>query len=328
MSFSVLNNAQNRKYSYFFLPPSASSSSYNPPMRQLFLLVPLLLLLGCSGKTEVVTHYQNGMIQSKGYLDADGKKTGDWREWDINGNIKLEAKWEGGKLLDANGIVTYWHSNGQKHREGAVENGLREGEWTEWFEDGRIRITNRHRKGRKHGLETQWYIPPGSKGIHKEVVPYQDGIINGRVYAYFENGFTHSWSDWVNNEMDGDSQEYALIDGVYFLREEGAYVESNKDGRWTTWWSKGNKWKEETYKIFRAPNSRVKVGKLHGIYTIWYITSGGGQKSEEGEYVFLPPEKSYRYRSTTSKKHGVWHAWRPNGERKPAITYEYGNVIE
>ena len=85
MSFSVLNNAQNRKYSYFFLPHSASSSSYNPPMRQLFLLVPLLLLLGCSGKTEVVTHYSDGMIKTKGYFDSEESKTGVWTNWDENG---------------------------------------------------------------------------------------------------------------------------------------------------------------------------------------------------------------------------------------------------
>ena len=34
-------------------------------MRQLFLLAPLLLLLGCSGKTEVVTNHPNGIIETK-----------------------------------------------------------------------------------------------------------------------------------------------------------------------------------------------------------------------------------------------------------------------
>jgi antitoxin component YwqK of YwqJK toxin-antitoxin module len=102
-------------------------------MRQFFLLVPLLLLLGCSGETKVVTHHSNGMIESKGYLDSDGFKTGFWTTWISSGNKLSEARYKNGVR---EGLETRWWKSGKKYSELVWKNGNKEGLETRWSENG------------------------------------------------------------------------------------------------------------------------------------------------------------------------------------------------
>ena len=102
-------------------------------MRQPFLLVPLLLLLGCSGKTEVVGHHPNGLIERKGYFDDEGFRTGKWTIWNDKGGKSEEGPYKNGKR---EGVWTRWHENDWKWAEGPYKNGNRKGVWTYWGSNG------------------------------------------------------------------------------------------------------------------------------------------------------------------------------------------------
>jgi antitoxin component YwqK of YwqJK toxin-antitoxin module len=102
-------------------------------MRQLFLLSSLLLLLlGCSGETEVVSNHPNGMIAAKGYLNSDGLKNGVWTTWSSSGQKLVEAGYKNGVR---EGLTTEWYEGGQKFKEVTFKNGKKELE-TRWNRNG------------------------------------------------------------------------------------------------------------------------------------------------------------------------------------------------
>ncbi len=79
-----------------------------------------LLVIGCSGETEVVTHHPNGMIERKGYFDAEGFRTGKWTTWDIEGRKLDTTTYKNGKR---DGVQTKWYENGYKELERTYKNG-------------------------------------------------------------------------------------------------------------------------------------------------------------------------------------------------------------
>jgi antitoxin component YwqK of YwqJK toxin-antitoxin module len=55
------------------------------------------------------------------------------RTWFAGGGPKTEQTYVAGVL---EGAVKTWHPNGLAASQGTMKNGLREGEWSQWGEDG------------------------------------------------------------------------------------------------------------------------------------------------------------------------------------------------
>ena len=118
-----------------------------------FLLLALSLVISCSGKTEVVGHHPNGLIERKGYLDDEGFRTGKWTIWNDDGGKNEEGPYENGKR---EGIWTRWYENGAKYEEGPYKNGKREGVWTRWHENGWKWAEGPYKNGNRKGVWTYW----------------------------------------------------------------------------------------------------------------------------------------------------------------------------
>jgi len=85
---------------------------------------------------------------------------------------------------------TFW-PNGNKKIEGYLDKrGYREGQWLEWYEDGKEKSEENYKHGKKDGRFAEWYR---NGQIHKEII-YQSApgsvsdITNGRYSEYYENG--------------------------------------------------------------------------------------------------------------------------------------------
>ena len=106
-------------------------------MRNLFLLLPLLMIVGCSKP-----------ISEETLIDKDGLYT----EWYENGNKKLEYTYNDGKM---DGLRTFWYEDGQKRWLSSYKDGERDGLWTEWYQNGKKK-TNITWKGWKMISEKNW----------------------------------------------------------------------------------------------------------------------------------------------------------------------------
>ena len=71
--------------------------------KTLFILLPLLLIVGCSKP-----------INDETLIDKDGEFDGKWTWWYENGQKKEESTYKDGEI---DGKWTHWYENGQKKEE-------------------------------------------------------------------------------------------------------------------------------------------------------------------------------------------------------------------
>jgi len=152
------------------------------------------------------------------------------------------------------GNVFNFYENGIEELNGRYRNGIKNGKWTWWNEDGGTDST-------------------GS---------YKNGLMNGKWTYYHENGQIHGQGRF----MDGDGGNPSESSGIpsngrhgrwTFWHENGqkseekTYKKGKQNGLATYWYSNGQKEYEGTY----------KDGKLDGLMTEWYEN---GQKQTEETY--------------------------------------------
>ena len=125
--------------------------------RLLLILLPLLLIIGCSEHQKeydynnLLFNKVNNTFSTKftdlpvsgnifkifkdkktslGFLQ-NGKKEGLWTDWYKNGQKRYEGNYKGGKLID----LIEWYKNGQKKVEGTWKDGRREGVYTTYYKN-------------------------------------------------------------------------------------------------------------------------------------------------------------------------------------------------
>ena len=141
---------------------------------------------------------KNNLVQygDKWFKENDDKPyTG--RVFDLyksNGSKKLEGQYKDGLM---NGKWIRWYENGNKSDEGSYFNGDgtdkgktgiprngRDGKWTIWYQNGQKMIEMTYKDGERDGLWTRWY----ENGQKKSEIHYKDGEQQGLHTSWYENG--------------------------------------------------------------------------------------------------------------------------------------------
>ena len=91
--------------------------------RLLLIILPLLLIVGCSG-------FQFNHVPIEGTF-KDSIKKGVYTFRYENGQKQNEGTFKYGK---EDGLHTWWYRNGQKEKEGNFKDGEKDGNWIEWKE--------------------------------------------------------------------------------------------------------------------------------------------------------------------------------------------------
>ena len=129
--------------------------------RLLLIILPLLLIVGCSG-----LYFNHVSIEG---TFKDGKEDGLYTWWYRNGQKKFERTFKDGK---EDGLWTRWYKTGQKNSERIYKNGKSEGLHTSWYENGQKMYELTYKDGTKDGLITEWY----ENGHKKSELTYKDGV--------------------------------------------------------------------------------------------------------------------------------------------------------
>lgn len=74
-------------------------------------------------------------------------------------------------------IEKLYYPNGQVERERALDNGLPNGLWKEWFKNGQVRLIKTYKRGDIHGKQEGWY-PTGEKYFTAE---FENGVLLSRT---------------------------------------------------------------------------------------------------------------------------------------------------
>ncbi|HRY31527.1 MAG TPA: hypothetical protein P5531_01005 [Bacteroidales bacterium] len=243
-----------------------------------------------SGKVKIRAQYKNQV--------PDGL----WREFTEDG--KLEKS-----LLYRRGIIV---------GEGITDDaGLRQGPWTEFYDDGRKKAEGRYKDGKRIGY---WKFYYWNGNLEEEGNFDQRGRADGDWKWYHETGTVLREMAFTNGREDGLMTEYSedgkviargeYLDGleqgkwIYDYgdhREEGTYLNGQRDGEWQYYYENGNRGFEGKF-VEDLPDGRH----------VYYWESG--LKKDEGVYVM-------------GEREGDWIKYNPDGTPFLIVTYRKGREI-
>lgn len=169
-----------------------------------------------------VLSYQNGLLNGQAdyyYPDGkpkyhgmftDGKKTGVWKQWDIDGKYGIGSFKE--DIPD--GKWTFYYADGSLKSEGKFHNGQKNGIWTEYRENGDVAEGN-----------------------------YINGLADGTWVCRYKNNKPCFYGSYKLGKMNGFWKEWNLLGQL----SQGNYIDDVKDGLWSFFDTQGNKTTEGTY---------------------------------------------------------------------------------
>lgn len=261
-------NSRNREIS--FLDAVCNKTTFNYVRFSLFVV--LLMLLGSfswANESVVVSSEEIG-----------------WRKSD--GNLIYFRNSE--ELFS--GTVQVLRPDGSIQKKYRVLNGLRDGAWVEWWENGQKLVEANWKEGKKFGSTTWWY----DTGRKWKEIHFDE---NGKYLAseFYDNGPKLKDTPWKDGKMHGKGRTY--YENAKVLREV-TYIDGKKDGPVIWWHENGMKWKEYTY----------AKGRMNGLYVLW---RENGQKWKE-------------YGVLNDKMEGRHTTWQSNGNKLKEVFYENGNL--
>ena len=125
------------------------------------------------------------------------------------------------KPYSGNNLCIYL-SNGQYYNQGKIKNGLRDGKWTYWHENGQL----------------------------SQERNYKDGNLVGQTnYYYYENAQIRREENWKYPETVGKKDgkwTWWYLNGQ--IQQKGNYKDGDQDGKWTYWHENGQLSQERNYK--------------------------------------------------------------------------------
>ncbi len=247
-------------------------------------------------------YYPNGKVKVVGTYNKDGLPEGVRREYNEEGKVEKAFIFRKGRII-GEGVFT--------------DAGEKEGNWKEFFPDGKLKATGPYIKDRKEGLWKFYY----KSGQLEQVGAYLDGMPDSSWRWFFSNGNLLREEFFFEGKSDGLMTEYDLEgdvvtqgdyiegkrEGKWFYqagdnRDEGEYIEGLRNGLWTSYFAEGTVNYEGKY-IDDLPNGKHS----------WYWDNGKIKK--EGKYVM-------------GRKNGEWRKYDSNGFPLIAISYVNGKEVK
>lgn len=226
-----------------------------------------------SGGGYVVGNYENGVEYGefceyhwnslkRRYYYEDGKKNGDYFEYDMKGNVICKGKFINGKRV---GVWEDYYSNGQIRRRYNFESNYQDNLIVieRYYEDGALEFEN--------GID---YYPNGN---------IKSQLINGELHKYFESGIL----EYKQENRNSKNVKNRLSKELFYyennrLKEEKIYEDTNQyEFKYLNinYFENGviESRGEIIYNRHLSPNPNTKVGK-------WLFYYPNAKIKEEADY--------------------------------------------
>jgi antitoxin component YwqK of YwqJK toxin-antitoxin module len=191
------------------------------------------------------------------------------------------------KRVRKNGVFKRYFDNGKQLSEESYNDGMLEGKWTYWYENGQVKLKGNFKpyevlpnderwerssryvfpaRDSKHGKWTEWY-ENGQKELEQN---YECGRFIGKWTSWYKNGNKKS----VRNYKDGGGlpgSGNSILDGQCTGWHENGQKKSERhfntnrmEGKWTEWDENGHTIREEYYKMGELINWKItKIPKFN-----------------------------------------------------------------
>ena len=196
--------------------------------------------------------------------------------------------------------ICVYLSNGQYYSQGDIKEGLRDGVWNFWYENGQIKSEGYYENGQirseKHykdgeldGVHTEWY----ENGQKESEANYKNNKLNGKFNVWYENGQKKLVGNTRDDQYDGKQTIWhanGQMEGV------ANFKNGKQDGENTEWYENGQKkleeiWKDGKLEVKLVFENDKLVGKTkYSYYPNGQIWSEKNYKNDE-----LVGETYYEY---------------------------------
>lgn len=138
----------------------------------------------------------------------DGKKEGEWKTYDRNGNI----------------TALEMYANGKRHGENKA------------YDKGILKNVVPYKEGREHGTATWFYTTEEYRGNVQDIIHFVNGKEEGESKSFWENGQLEKIEYYQNGRKEGAYKKF-YRNGQ--LRETGTYHRGKKIGEWKFFYENG-----------------------------------------------------------------------------------------
>jgi antitoxin component YwqK of YwqJK toxin-antitoxin module len=245
-------------------------------------------------------YYPNGVVKVVGTYNKEGIPEGVRREYNEEGKVEKAYIFRRG-IIVGEGVFT--------------DAGKKEGNWKEFYTDGKLKATGNYSEDLKTGL-WKFYFPSGQL---EQVGSYKNGLPDSTWKWYHSNGKIMREEFFYDGLSDGLMTEYDSEGNVI---TQGDYIEGKREGKW----------------FYDAGDNRDEGEYIEGMRNgLWESFYEGGQKSFEGKFIDdLPNGKhTWYWDNGKIKQEGNYVMGRRNGDWKKydeqgflLITISYTNGKE
>ena len=182
----------------------------------------------CTHKNSSGQYFLKGKIKN-------GKRHGKMTFWDENGLIQGELNWKDGVAV-GDTIYEYYYSTDQiksvKNNKLVIKDGIqsymKDGKWTEWFENGQKVAERTYKDDKEDGKVTMWY----ENGQKAAEGTYKDGQSFGKQTGWYENGQKQIEVIWKDGQPFGKNTRWHENGQKH---AEGNMKDGKLNGKWTSW---------------------------------------------------------------------------------------------
>jgi len=175
-------------------------------------------------------------------------------------------------------------------------------EYKEWYPSGQVAWYERYNEeGSKEGECKQWY----EDGNPKLLCHYKDGELHGEWKQWYENGVLWNHRHYQNGELHGEAKSW---DERGMLTSHGHYKDGKRHGEYRAW-RKNSQLMSHSYFMYAllrhlvvslSGSCRRRDGERHGVCRHWW---GNGRL-----YLLMTFKNGV--------KHGECKEWRKDGQLK------------
>jgi len=194
-----------------------------------------------SNEVTAENFFPTGKMQAQG-IYVEQKKEGPWTFYDKEGWTKAIEEFH---LDSLHGVSKLFYPSGKQLRNTIYDNGIEEGEFVEWYEDGRIQKRGNYLHGLLHGKYIQNF-PSGNKEVQGQ---YVDGMMDGIWIIFLQDGNIELTAKYVNGSKSWEKWENGTFREEYdsgLTKAEYLYEDGKKNGPFSEWYDKGE-WVREPY---------------------------------------------------------------------------------
>ncbi len=259
--------------------------------------------------------YRNGEGRKDREINyVKGFQEGKSKYYSPDGQGLSEVYFKKNKLWD--GELTTWYPGGTKKESGQYKNGMKEGVWAFFYENGQNYYLVNYHKNKKDGLYTQW----DSFGRLVKEDEYENGKrVTEYIVKYDDLGYTEinkrnnmfygPWVRWFSDEKKA---------------EEGYYINGKRWGIWTTWYESGEKKDEGEYINDQKNSYHKKWDKDFKIVENIEYKDG----KVLSEYYFVKDSDGFlEYRQKNGILDGGWTKWHNDEIKSETGVYKNGKKI-